>query len=330
MVVTLKGASMDFIADLGELALATRLKRLSERLMKDVSRVYRDLGIDFKANWFSILYALGQESPMSVTELARALGLSHPAVNQIAAQLLSRGLVGQGKDESDERKRLLHLTPMGRQLIDELEPVWNEIRLANRALLREAGGDLLGNLTRVEAALDENSMVNRVNKRLGLPTTPRVKIVDYRPAYKKHFISLNIEWLEKYFTVEETDIRILSDPNRKILKRGGTILFALLDEKVAGTCALIKHTEGMMELAKMGVTAEAQGHGVGTALAEAIIKRARKAGAKEVYLHTSPVLKKACRLYRRLGFRKIKRSPVPGDDAKRYKRCSIAMVLKLR
>jgi N-acetylglutamate synthase-like GNAT family acetyltransferase/DNA-binding MarR family transcriptional regulator len=320
---------MDFIADLKELAVATRLKRLSERLMKDVSRVYRDVGVDFRANWFSILYALGQESPMPVTGLAKVLGLSHPAVNQIAAQLLARGLITQGKDKGDERKRLLFLSPSGRTLIEELRPVWKEIRLANRALLREAGADLLGDLARVEAALDRNSMANRVNKRLGLPTTERIKIVDYRPAYKKHFLSLNIEWLEKYFAVEETDLSILGDPNRRILKKGGTILFALLDGKVVGTCALIRHNEGVMELAKMGVTPDAQGLGIGTALAEAIIKRARKAGAKQVYLHTSPALKKACRLYRRLGFRRIKRSPVPGDDAKRYRRCSIAMVLNL-
>jgi DNA-binding MarR family transcriptional regulator/N-acetylglutamate synthase-like GNAT family acetyltransferase len=321
---------MDFIADLKELALATRLKRLSARLMKDVSRVYRDLGIDFKANWFSILYALGQESPMSVTELAKTLGLSHPAINQVAAQLIARGLVTQGKDQSDERKRLLHLSPMGRMVIKKLEPVWNDIRLANRALLRESCVDLLGDLTRVEAALDETSMLNRVNKRLGLPTTPRIRIVDYRPAYKKHFIALNIEWLEKYFTVEETDIRILSNPNHKILKKGGTILFALLNGKVVGTCALIRHGDNMMELAKMGVTPEAQGQGVGRALAEATIRRARKMGATEIYLHTSPVLKRACRLYRKLGFRKIKGSRAPGDDARRYRRCSITMVLKLR
>ena len=320
---------MDFIADLRELALATRLKRLSERLMKDVSQVYLDLGIDFKANWFSILYALGHESPVSVTELARTLGLSHPAVNQIAAQLIARGLVTQGKDANDERKRLLHLSASGKALIRELEPVWKEIRLANRQLLRDAGVGLLGDLARLEAALDENSMANRVNKRLGLPTVPRIRIVDYRPAYKKHFIALNVEWLEKYFSVEETDIRILSDPNRKILKKGGTILFALLDGEVVGTCALIKHSDEIMELAKMGVTSEAQGHGVGRALAEAIIERARESGARRLYLHTSPVLKRAYRLYRKLGFRKVKRYPVPGDEAKRYRRCSIDMKLDL-
>ena len=259
---------MDFIADLKELALATRLKRLSEKLMKDVSQVYGDLGIDFRANWFSILYALGQESPMAVTELARTLGLSHPAVNQIAAQLIARGLVTQGKDATDERKRLLFLSPGGKALIKELKPVWREIRLANRALLKESGADLLKDLARVEAALDRDSMANRVNSRLGLPTLPRIRIVDYRPAYKKNFIALNIEWLEEYFTVEETDIRILGDPNRRILKKGGVILFALLDDRVVGTCALIRHSGGLLELAKMAVTHEAQGLGVGRALAE--------------------------------------------------------------
>lgn len=320
---------MDFIADLKELALATRLKRLSERLMKDVSQVYGDLGIDFKANWFSIVYALGQDSPMAVTELANMLGLSHPAVNQIAAQLISRGLVRQAKDSSDERRRLLYLSPAGQRLIRELKPVWVEIRRANRGLLRQTGVDFLGDLARLEAALEEDSMANRVNRRLGLPTTERVRIVDYRPAYKKHFRALNIEWLEKYFTVEESDLKLLNDPNRKILRKGGAILFALLDDKVVGTCALVRHSNDTVELAKMGVTQAAQGRGIGRALVEAAIKRAKRMGARNLYLHTSPVLRRATRLYRKQGFRKIRHSPVPGDAFKRYRRCSIAMVRSL-
>jgi N-acetylglutamate synthase-like GNAT family acetyltransferase/Mn-dependent DtxR family transcriptional regulator len=320
---------MDFIADLKELALATRLKRLSERLMKDVSQVYVDLGIDFRANWFSIVYALGQESPVAVTELARMLGLSHPAVNQIAAQLISRGLVRQSKDKSDERRRLLCLSPRGRRLIGELEPVWNEIRLANRALLRQTGVDLLRDLAQLEAALEEDSMVNRVNRRLGLPTTERVKIVDYRPAYKKHFRALNIEWLEEYFTIEESDLKLLNDPNRTILRKGGAILFALLDDEVVGTCALIRHNKNTVELAKMAVTPAAQGRGIGRALVEAAIERAKRMSVRNLYLHTSPVLKRASRLYRRQGFREIGHSPVPGDACTRYKRCSIVMVRSL-
>jgi N-acetylglutamate synthase-like GNAT family acetyltransferase/DNA-binding MarR family transcriptional regulator len=317
---------MDLITDLRELALATRLKRLSDRLMKDVSQVYLDLGVDFRANWFTILYALGRQSPMAVTEIARMLGQSHPAINQIAAQLLARGLITQAKDPGDERKRLLRLSPRGRGLIKDLEPVWRDIRLANQALLKEAGVDLIGDIARVEAALDRDSMSNRVNRRLGLPTTPRLTIVDYRPAYKKHFMALNMEWLQKYFTVEESDLKILSDPSRRIIKKGGAILFAILDGEIVGTCALVRHDGDIIELAKMAVTERAQGQGVGRALAEAAIARAAEMGAVRLYLHTSPVLKRACRLYRKLGFRKIRRSPVPGDEARRYRRCSIGMV----
>ena len=257
------------------------------------------------------------------------LGLSHPAINQVAAQLLSRGLIRQRKDSSDERKRLLYLSEKGRQLIKELEPVWNHIRLANRALLRESRVDLLRDLARLEAALDRDSMINRVNKRMGLPTTARLRIEDYRPAYKKHFLALNVEWLNKYFTVEESDLKILNDPNRKILKKGGAILFALLDGEVVGTCALIRHGDDTLEMAKMAVTPEAQGQGIGRALAEAAIERAGKMRVRKLYLHTSPVLKRACRLYRKLGFRKIRKTPVPGDDSKRYRRCSIAMARKI-
>jgi hypothetical protein len=52
---------MDIIKDLAELALASRLKRLSDRLMKDVSQVYKDCKIDFEPRWFAVLYALNKE-----------------------------------------------------------------------------------------------------------------------------------------------------------------------------------------------------------------------------------------------------------------------------
>lgn len=49
---------MDLIHELGELALATRLKRLSERLSSDVSKIYKESDVDFEAKWFLILSLL--------------------------------------------------------------------------------------------------------------------------------------------------------------------------------------------------------------------------------------------------------------------------------
>jgi DNA-binding MarR family transcriptional regulator/N-acetylglutamate synthase-like GNAT family acetyltransferase len=317
---------MDIVTQLAELALATRLKRLSEWLQRDVSQIYRELDTEFEARWFAFMYALTQESPQTVTELARTLGLSHPAINQIASQLLRRGLIRQSRDRRDERKRLLHLSAGGRRLCQRLEPVWREIRLANAELLTETGVDLLDDLARIESALQRRSMAERVRARLGLPTASRLAIVPYRPAYKKHFQALNRQWLEQYFTIEAHDARMLDDPNGQIVKRGGTVLFALLDGEVVGTCALLDHGQQIWELAKMAVTPGARGQGIGRALALAVCERARGAGGRFLYLQTSPQLEAACALYRKLGFRRVKHNPLPEAD---YCRCTIAMRLDL-
>jgi DNA-binding MarR family transcriptional regulator len=309
---------MDLVEQLGELALATRLKRLSERLQKDVSRVYRDLDTDFQARWFALLYALGTRSPQAVTDLAQTLGLTHPAVNQIAKSMIQRGLLQQARDPRDERKRLLRLSPRGKVLIRRLQPIWEEIRIANAELLAETGVDLLSDLARIETALEARSMEERVRARLDLPPAPRVTIVDYRPAYKKHFRALNEEWLREHFKVEEKDEQLLADPNRTILKKGGSVLFALRDDQVVGTVALLRHGRDTWELAKMAVTLPARGLGIGKSLTHAIIARARGRGADRLYLQTSPKLTAAGRLYRQLGFRQVKHHPLPGDDYQRY------------
>ena len=46
---------MDLVNELAELAIATRLKRLSERLSIDVSKIYKESEVDFEARWFLIL-----------------------------------------------------------------------------------------------------------------------------------------------------------------------------------------------------------------------------------------------------------------------------------
>ncbi len=317
---------MEILSALQELALASRLKRLGEMLLKDVSSVYRELGIDFQARWFPVFFTLGRKSPLAVTELARAIGLSHPAINQVARQMIKHGLINEMKDRQDDRKRLLSLTDSGRQLLHRLEPVWEEIRIANRDLLVESKTDLLGDLSRVEELLVQQSMLCRVRQRLDLPQTEPLRLVDYRPAYKKHFKSLNEEWLRDLFEVEERDAWLLEDPNQRILKKGGAIVFALLGEEVVGTCALLRHRGEVFELAKMAVTKKQRGQGIGAAMTHDIIHRTQQFGTEYLYLQTSPQLKAALRLYHRFGFRQTKSCPLPAHMIYRE---TIMMRLKL-
>lgn len=58
---------MDLFADLGHLALASRLKRLSERLQQEVSEVYAEQETGFRARWFPVLVTLSREGPQSIS-----------------------------------------------------------------------------------------------------------------------------------------------------------------------------------------------------------------------------------------------------------------------
>jgi len=321
---------MDLITDLGELALASRLKRLSERLMRDVSRVYQELDEPFEARWFPLLRALLAESPQGVTQVARALGLTHPAVNQLAGEMARAGLLLAARDRRDERRRLLRLSKKGRDVAGRLGPVWEEIGWANRELLAEAraggGHDLLVALAAAETALDGRGMHARVTARLRAREGDRIEIVPYRPAWRRHFEALNREWLESLFTVEPADAALLADPNGRIVRRGGEVLFARLDGRVVGTCALIRHDARAWELAKMAVAPAARGRGIGRRLAVSAIAAARARGAPGLFLETSPKLKAAIALYESLGFRRVPTGPL---GPPKYRRCSIAMTLDL-
>ena len=102
---------MDLIKDLRELALGSHMKRLLERTDRDISNIYRELGMDFEARWFSLLYLLNEESPVTITGAAEKLGYTHPAINKLAAQMERKGLLTSSISSKDRRKRLLRLTP---------------------------------------------------------------------------------------------------------------------------------------------------------------------------------------------------------------------------
>lgn len=130
-------------------------------------------------------------------------------------------------------------------------------------------------------------------------------IVDYSDVHKEAFKRLNVEWLEKYFTVEPVDDAMLSDPRGRIIDSGGKIFFALLNETVVGTCALLAADEGCYELGKMAVTESVQGLGVGKALLEHCITQAKKSGATKLFLYSNTKLGSAIHLYRKYGFVEI-------------------------
>ena len=105
------------------------------------------------------------------------------------------------------------------------------------------------------------------------------RIVDYSPEYRDAFRKLNLEWIERFFAVEESDRTMLGDPEGTIIDRGGFVFVALDGNSVAGVCSLVPVGAKSYQLAKMAVSPESRGKGMGRRLAQAAISRARERGA---------------------------------------------------
>ncbi len=132
-----------------------------------------------------------------------------------------------------------------------------------------------------------------------------IEITGYRPELGTHFGSLNKAWLRTYFSLEPMDEYVLGNPEEAIIGRGGHILFALADDRVVGTVALIPVDNERVELAKLAVDEQHRQLGIGDRLVKAVIDTARADGYKEIILYSHTRLESARALYKRNRFAEI-------------------------
>eukprot|EP01039_Chlorochromonas_danica_P009177 gene9177-10131_t len=155
-----------------------------------------------------------------------------------------------------------------------------------------------------------------------------IEIITYQQGNSLHnetFASLNIKWIEKYFEVEEADLKSLNNPVEYVIVPGGQIFFVVQDDIIHGTCALVKssHHDNEFELVKMAVDESSKGKGYSNHLMRAAIDWGKNMGAQRITLESNRRLIPAIRLYEKFGFREV---PIL-DSA--YARCDIWMELPL-
>lgn len=151
-----------------------------------------------------------------------------------------------------------------------------------------------------------------------------LEIVPFNGDYKSAFESLNREWIEEYFVMEEEDLKTLQNPESYIMEKGGEIFFAVLDGDVVGTSAMIQTSKGIYELAKMSVAKKLQGQGIGKKLLKRCIDFSKEREATEIFLITNDSLKPALNLYQSCGFVLNEQ-----NDDNRYERGNTKMTLIL-
>ncbi|WP_157138953.1 MarR family winged helix-turn-helix transcriptional regulator [Asticcacaulis biprosthecium] len=155
----------DYISSLGKAFLAHRFKRLSESFVDDIQAFLQAGGLRAPARAFSTLRLLRETPGLSVTQVADQIKLSHPLVIHLLSQLETLDLVQFEIDYDDRRRRLVYLTSAGQAEVERLKAAEPAICAAYDGLSREVGADLLDVIERLDAALAERSMAERLKAR---------------------------------------------------------------------------------------------------------------------------------------------------------------------
>lgn len=292
---------MQFINQLGLIALGSRLKALSDQLYGVADQAYASAGLKLQGRWFPVLRLLQERGTASIGEIAQTIGQTHSAVSQLASKLIRDGWLLAEPEPGDRRQRRIRLSPQAVSQLRLAKVVWRAIEQALTARFDSVNLDVLGAMSDMEHALS-TSMLDDISTRVRALQTDAIRLVPYRAELQPEFYRLNEAWLRKYFYLEEIDHFVLSNPEQAILQGGGAILFAQLDNEWVGTCALLHEGNGVFELTKMGVDEKCQGLGIGRRLLDAAIDEFCRRGGKQLFLETNSKLEPAIRLYESVGF----------------------------
>jgi N-acetylglutamate synthase-like GNAT family acetyltransferase len=126
--------------------------------------------------------------------------------------------------------------------------------------------------------------------------------------------------------VEDYDKKILSNPQKHIINKGGSIFFAKKDKKIVGVVALMPtHELDVYELTKMGVEKNFRNQGVGRQLLKKGVEQAKLNKLKKVIIYSNRKLENAIYLYKSFGFIEVEL-----EKNSNYQRADIKLELRLQ
>lgn len=154
----------DVVCQLGYLTLGSRLKRIGERLQSDAQRFFTARGVNIQSGQFPLLAALDRNGPLTVNELAQAMGIAQPGVTRTVSQLAKAGLVSVKKQNRDQRFKTVSLTPKARALVDRSKrDLWPAVEHAVAEICGGRKGNFLKQLAAIEDALGAKPLDQRAD-----------------------------------------------------------------------------------------------------------------------------------------------------------------------
>ncbi len=145
-----------------ELGLGSRLKRLSEFVMKEIQLVYQTCGIDFDPYLFPIFKVIIDQKTCTTTDIQEKLQYTQPAITQALKKLMDKKLVGYKVDKLDKRKKIFQLTAQGNEIHQKMIPLWTVIHEQVAYITTMDSSTLTAHVSHFENKLREKPLSQRI------------------------------------------------------------------------------------------------------------------------------------------------------------------------
>ena len=142
------------------------LRLLQAAMDAEIARIYAEAQIrGLKPSFVMELLRLHARGPMTITELARSVQLTHSATSQKVAAMRAAGWV-RTTAGSDARSKKVTLTAKARRVTGQLAAEWRATEAAVAELETEIPYPLSRVVTDIEEALQRKSFHDRIAEKL--------------------------------------------------------------------------------------------------------------------------------------------------------------------
>ncbi len=311
------------------LLFRNRIRRFVERLQRDESKMYRDLGITTPIRWMRVLHVLDEaQRPLGITEIAIRLDRTHPDIHQITIQLGKEGLIRSYIDTNDQRRRLVTISSQGEELINQLMPIWDATEEATSQWVFEQAPEFMIYLNALEDSLSRRSYYHRILDKIKEKAADNIVISPFQKYPDREPLILNFfnEWQKSFHPVAKLEAS-LSTIRTTIFNRSAEVFFAHSNGECVGLCVLQRLSYDILQLLFIYVLPSARRRHVGRLLTQASIDYAKDIGCKIIIAHIHRILVPVDQLLRQHNFeqsRHLNKNYIPFENLPH------TMVLKLK
>ncbi|MBC3235981.1 bifunctional helix-turn-helix transcriptional regulator/GNAT family N-acetyltransferase [Pseudomonas lurida] len=256
---------------------------------------------DYSLTEIRVMYELSTQGDLTSADLCQMLGLDAGYLSRLTSGFEKKGLIQKVRCVTDARAVQLHLTDLGRAVLEPLEQqTQDEVIALLDSLPETQQQQLTAAMKRIQALLEGTAPSYLLRDPqpgdMGLVVQQQAALYAREYGWNWEFEALVAEIVAQYL--------------REFEPASERCWIAEKDGEVVGSVFVIRHDDTTAKLRMLYVDASARGMGIGQRLVDECVRFAQQVGYTRMLLWTVDILTEARKLYQKAGFELVEEEPM--------------------